>query len=217
MDSDGVPALLVVDMQYDFVHGSLAVPDATSIINPINDLLVLPFVTKVATKDWHPEGHVSFAQTHDKPLFSAITIFPPGDTVQDRPFEQVLWPVHCVASTPGAAFVEGLNYKVFDHIVHKGDHLHVDSYSGFRDCWQLNSTPLPTILKDARVTDVFIVGLAGDYCVKWTALDAVEFGYKTWIVRDGVRSVFDTGAEWDEMEKKGIRIIDSEEVKRYVK
>ena len=212
-----VPALLVVDMQHDFIDGSLAIPDAASIVDTVNDLLTLPFVAKIASKDWHPPEHISFAKTHRKPEFSSITVYPPGDTEKERPHLQELWPVHCVASTPGATFIESLNHEVFTGIVHKGDDAYADSYSAFHDCWKLRTTTLPQMLSGASVTDLFIVGLAGDFCVKFTAKDAVDYGYKTWVIRDAVRSVSDSGKEWDEMVHKGIKIVDSEEVKRLVK
>lgn len=218
MSTTFVPALLVIDMQYDFVHGSLAVPGAASVIPIVNNLLTLPgFATKLATKDFHPPNHISFAATHRKPVFSTTTIYPPGNFRKDMALEQVLWPIHCVASTPGSAFVEGLYSKAFNGIIHKGTHPDIESYSAFRDPWHLSTTELPTILKSLGITDVFIAGLAGDYCVKCTAIDAVDFGYKTWVIRDGVRSVSNTGTEWEEMAEKGIRIVNSAEAKHYVK
>ncbi|KAG6919031.1 hypothetical protein DXG01_009741 [Tephrocybe rancida] len=211
-----IPALLVVDMQYDFVHGSLAVPNASEIIPPINELLACPFVAKIASKDFHPPDHISFAITHDKPVFSNITIYPPGETHTDRGLEQVLWPVHCVASTPGSEFVEGLAQEALTAVVIKGTDQGIEMYSAFRDPWHIAHSALPKMLEDLKITDVFIVGLAGDYCVKSTAFDAVEFGYKTWVVRDAVRSVYDTGTEWRDMEQKGIRLVDCDDVKRLV-
>jgi nicotinamidase len=206
-------ALLVVDMQYDFVYGTLAVADAPSIIDSINSLLALPFTTKIATKDFHPADHVSFAAVHEKPPFSKITIYPPGDSRDDKALEQVLWPVHCVDSTPGSEFVEGLHHEAFNDIVHKGTNRDIETYSGFRDPWHLSTTELPSLLEAQEVTDIFVVGLAGDYCVKCTALDAVEFGYKTWVVREAVRDVFDTEAHWDEMKQKGIQTVNMTEVR----
>jgi len=117
------PALIVVDMQNDFISGSLAVPEADSILDVINQLLQsdLPFVKKIGTKDYHPPNHISFASTHDKPLFSTITIYPPGEEKDGaKAMEQVLWPVHCVASTPGAEFSDKLHSAAFDAVVHKG-------------------------------------------------------------------------------------------------
>ncbi|RDB28417.1 Nicotinamidase [Hypsizygus marmoreus] len=211
-----VPALLVIDMQYDFVHGSLAVPNATTIIDIVNSLLALPFATKIGTKDFHPPNHVSFAATHDKDVFSKITIYPPGDIKEERALEQVLWPVHCVASTPGSAFVEGLDHKALDSVIYKGTHPEIESYSAFQDPWHLATTELPKTLEGLGVTDVFLVGLAGDYCVKCTAMDAADFGYKTWVIKDAVRSVSEGGSEWEEMEKKGIHIVDSAQVRKLV-
>jgi len=206
-------ALVVVDMQYDFVHGTLAVADAPSIIGNINSLLALPFVTKIATKDLHPVDHVSFAAVHGKPLFSKMTIYPPGDGRADKGREQVLWPVHCVDSTPGSEFVEGLDHEAFDDVVHKGTNRGIETYSGFRDPWHLSNTELPSLLEARGVTDVFVVGLAGDYCVKCTALDAVEFGYETWVVRDAVKDVFNTEAHWQEMKDKGVHTINMTQVR----
>jgi nicotinamidase-related amidase len=207
-----VPALLVIDMQHDFVHGSLAVPGAPAIIEIVNTLLSLPFSIKIGTKDFHPTDHVSFADTHQKPVFSKITIYPPGDTREERALEQILWPVHCVASTPGSEFVQGLNGEALDAVVHKGTHPEIESYSAFHDPWNISNTELPRLLEAQGVTDVYIAGLAGDYCVKYSAVDAVQFGYKTWVIRDAVRSVSDTGSEWIAMKKEGILETDSFEI-----
>lgn len=211
-------ALLVVDMQHDFIHGSLAIKDAATIIDKVNGLIKLPFKIKVASKDWHPRNHISFAEVHGKPEFATLTVYPPDDFQKKRPHLQELWPVHCVESTPGAAFVAGLNCEPFTNsTVYKGDDAQADSYSAFRDCWRLHTTTLPALLKDAQVTDLFIAGLAGDFCVKFTAMDAIDYGYRVWVVRDAVKSVSDSGKEWLEMEDRGIHIIDSEEVSRRLK
>jgi nicotinamidase-related amidase len=206
--SDFKPVLIVVDVQYDFVRGSLAVPGAESIIDGVNSLLNFPFIKKIATKDYHPPDHISFAGTHDKPLFSTITIYPPGkENDESKALEQVLWPVHCVASSPGAEFVDKLHSDVFDAVVKKGTNREIESYSAFQDPWKITTTELPQLLSANGATDLFICGLAGDYCVKCTALDAVEHGYNTWVIRDAVKSVSESGAEWTEMEKRGIKAI----------
>ncbi|KAG6830897.1 hypothetical protein H0H92_014048 [Tricholoma furcatifolium] len=210
------PALVVVDMQYDFVHGSLAVPGGSEILPAINELLACPFVVKIASKDFHPPDHISFATTHDKPTFSKTVIYPPDDADENRPLEQVLWPVHCVADTPGSEFIQGLNHDALNDVVTKGTHPGIEMYSAFRDPWHLANTKLPKLLEDHGITDVFIVGIAGDYCVRSTAFDAVEFGYTTWVVRDVVRSVHDAGVEWTDMKEKGIKLTDCAEVKRLV-
>ncbi|KAG6878139.1 hypothetical protein C0993_011853 [Termitomyces sp. T159_Od127] len=203
-------------MQYDFVYGSLAVRNGSEIIPAINDLLALPFAAKIASRDLHPTDHVSFAATHGKPLFSKTLIYPPGDIERQRGLEQVLWPIHCIADTLGSEFVEGLNQTALTDLVTKGTDQGIEMYSAFRDPWHLANTTLPELLKNHGITDVFIVGIAGDYCVKSTAFDAIDFGYKTWVVRDAVRSVHDGGPEWEDMERKGIKVTDSAKVKRLV-
>ncbi|KIL71565.1 hypothetical protein M378DRAFT_65809 [Amanita muscaria Koide BX008] len=208
-------ALVVVDMQYDFVYGSLAVSDADTIVDTINQLLDLSFVKKIGTKDYHPSDHVSFAATHDKPVFSTTTIYPPGEEKDEsKALEQVLWPVHCVASTPGSEFVDKLHSDALDAVVHKGTHRDIESYSAFQDPWKITTTELPRLLSESGVTDVYVCGVAGDYCVKSTALDAVEYGYRTWVVQDAVKSVSNSGAEWKEMENRGVRAITSDELIR---
>jgi nicotinamidase len=212
-----IPALIVVDMQNDFVTGSLAVPDAQSIIEPINSILALPFAVKIGTKDFHPPDHISFASNHQKSVGEKITIYPPGSDPQSdsgRGIEQVLWPNHCVQSTPGADFVEGLHDSALDAVVYKGTHKGIECYSAFRDPWRIATTELCTLLSERGVTDVFVVGLAGDYCVKSTAIDAVQSNFKTWVVRDLVRSVGKDGKEWGEMQTNGVLLVESDEVKQ---
>jgi nicotinamidase len=220
-----IPALIVVDMQNDFVTGSLAVPDAPSIIEPTNAILNLPFALKVGTKDFHPPGHISFASTHNKPLFEKIMIYRPDIDPPDiqSGIEQCLWPDHCIQSTPGVQFADGFNASALDTVVHKGTHPKVECYSAFGDPWGLTNMDLPALLSDKEVTDVFVTGLAGDYCVKATAIDAAnhrmktksgaEIKLRTWVVKDLVRSVGSEGTEWDEMQKAGIVLVDSWEVK----
>lgn len=210
-DNTFTPALLVIDMQNDFVNGTLAVPDAASIIDPINDMITLPFKVKIATRDFHPGNHVSFAETHQKPLFSTATIYHPDDPDQIKGLMQVLWPIHCVADTSGADFTPGLKSTSFDAVVHKGTHPNIESYSAFRDIWHRGESELPQLLRENQVTDVFIVGLAGDYCVKYTALDSVDFGYTTWVVKDAVRSISKEEVAWEEMRKKGVQFTNKKE------
>ncbi len=131
-----------------------------------------------------------------------MTVYPPGDEKKERELDQVLWPPHCIADAPGAEFVGGFNHHLIDGgVVKKGTDKEVESYSAFCDPWKINTTELPDLLRSNGVTDVFLVGLAGDYCVKCTAMDAVDFGFKTWVVKDATRSVGSGGAEWDDMAK----------------
>lgn len=213
--SSFVPALIVVDMQHDFVHGSLAVPGAETIIDTVNNVISLPgFKLRVATQDFHPNNHISFASTHDKPTFSTVTIYHPEDmSDKTNGIEQVLWPVHCVANTIGANFVEGLKSDSFDAIIHKGTHSHIESYSAFRDIWNKSETELSDLLFKAKITDIFFVGLAGDYCVKYTAIDALDYGYNTWVVTDGIKSIADEKTACEGLKKKGAQFLTSEELK----
>lgn len=212
-----VPALLVIDMQNDFVTGSLPVPGGASVVNNINELITLDgFKTKIATKDSHPDNHVSFAQTHGKPLGTTITIYHPEDTEELMGLQQVLWPVHCVASTDGADFVPGLVQDKFDRTFFKGTHPRVESYSAFRDAWGRDASELPVFLEERGVTDVVCVGLAGDYCVKYTAVDAVDFGFRTWVVVDCTKTISDDSIAWDELKARGVRFTTLAEVKKRV-
>ena len=210
-----VPALFIVDMQHDFVYGSLAVPGAEAIIDAVNEILSLPgFRLKVATQDFHPPNHISFASTHDKPVFSTTTIYHPEDDIEDNGIEQVLWPDHCVANTAGANFVEGLKVHCFHAIVRKGTHPDIESYSPFRDIWTKYETELPFLLSGEDITDVFIVGLAGDYCVKHTALDAMQYGFETWLVTDAIKCISDGQEAYREMKQQGAFFVTLEEVKQ---
>ncbi|KAF9454219.1 pyrazinamidase/nicotinamidase [Macrolepiota fuliginosa MF-IS2] len=203
--SDYVPALVVIDVQNDFVSGSLAVPEAEAILPVVNSLIDLPFKARIATKDFHPNDHVSFAKTHRRQEYTTVSIYHPEDTERVLGIQQTLWPVHCVVDTSGAEFAPGLEQNKFDAVVHKGTHPSIESYSAFRDVWGRGQTELSTLLKEVGATDVYFCGLAGDYCVKYTAKDSIDFGYNTWVVRDAVKSISSDTIAWDEMEKKGVR------------
>ena len=172
-------ALIVVDVQNDFVTGSLAVPDGAAVVPVINRLREA-FASVVFTKDWHPSNHSSFASS------------PPGKQVFDQiewnGLPQTLWPIHCVQGEVGAEFVAGLNTGN-DRVFLKGTDPNLDSYSGFFDNAHRKSTGLSEHLKSQGITDVFICGLATDYCVKATALDAVQLGFQTHVIEDACRGV----------------------------
>ncbi|RXW22661.1 hypothetical protein EST38_g3177 [Candolleomyces aberdarensis] len=209
------PALVVIDMQNDFVTGSLPVPGGASILPQVNDLIQLAkFEARIATRDHHPTDHVSFAKTHEKPEFTKIVIYHPEDAKELLGKEQILWPVHCLADTDGAEFIPGLVKDRFDATIMKGTHPSIESYSGFKDIWGKNETDLPGILNERGVTDVFYVGLAGDFCVKYTALDSVEYGFRTWVVVDAVKSISQDEVAWNQMRDKGVRFTKTEDVKK---
>lgn len=119
-----------------------------------------------------------------------------------------------MASTVGADFVAGLNTDSFETTIYKGTHPDIESYSAFRDIWSRNDTELPELLSRKHVTDIFFVGLAGDYCVKYSALDALEYGYKTWLVTDAIKSIASEEVTLEEMKKRGAHSITSQELKQ---
>ena len=174
-------ALILVDIQNDFVPGgALAVPDGDAVV-PVCNRLQRPFDLIVATQDWHPANHGSFAANHPG--------HKTGEVIEVNGLKQVLWPVHCVQNTPGAAFAPGLDMSRVSRIFQKGTDPAIDSYSGFFDNGHRKATGLDEYLKSKGVTDVYIVGLATDYCVKFTALDARSLGFNTFLVEDACRGV----------------------------
>ncbi|KOS20100.1 Nicotinamidase [Escovopsis weberi] len=198
------PALVVVDFQEDFCppHGALAVPDGRSIAPVVNRMLALPFALKVATRDWHPRDHVSFAANHAgaAPFTSTHTIRHPlggGSATGGRGYGGCgpatdttrLWPVHCVAGTPGAQFAREMDAGRVDVVLDKGTDARVEMYSAFRDPFGVSESGLEGRLAAEGVTDVYVVGLALDYCVRATAADAARCGFRVWVVREGTRMI----------------------------
>ncbi|KAL6702747.1 NAD(+) salvage pathway protein [Coniothyrium glycines] len=190
------PALIVVDMQEDFCppNGTLAVQGGRDIVPTINDLLALPFALKIATKDWHPQDHISFASNHpaphNKPFETSITVQNPLNPEETQ--ETRLWPDHCVQGTKGAQLLPELDIGKVDQIVEKGQDKRVEMYSAFKDPFSkpcVVQSGLAQTLRDASITDVFVVGLAADYCVKDTALGARNEGFKTWVIGDATKAV----------------------------
>lgn len=173
--------LLLVDVQNDFLPGgALAVTGGEGII-PIVNRIMSDYDLVVATQDWHPDEHGSFAASHE-----GVTEFEQG-VLGD--LEQCFWPVHCVQGTKGAAFSPDLNTAGIDEVVRKGQNPEVDSYSGFYDNGGRQSTGLTGLLRSNGVTEIHVVGLALDYCVKYTALDAVKEGFKTYLIPEATRAV----------------------------
>lgn len=174
-------ALIVVDVQNDFLPGgALAVPEGDAVIPVINRMMP-DFDLVVATQDWHPADHESFAVRHEGRA--------PGDVIDLHGLEQILWPEHCVQNSPGASFAAALDVAGIDHIVRKGFDPAVDSYSGFYDNGRRNATGLESYLRERGVDRVVVCGLATDYCVKFTALDALHLGFGVTLVRDATRGV----------------------------
>ncbi len=174
-------ALILVDLQNDFVPGgALPVPEGDKVA-PIANRLQQLFELVVATQDWHPADHGSFAANHPGKK--------PGDVIELNGLQQVLWPVHCVQETHGAEFVPGFQRQRIAQVFHKGVDPEIDSYSGFHDNAHRRATGLGDFLKSKGVDEVFIAGLATDYCVRFSAMDAVVLGFKTHVILDACRGV----------------------------
>lgn len=198
-------ALIVVDVQNDFMpFGTLPVADGDAVV-PVANALMGVFKHVIATQDWHPADHGSFASNHSRRA--------PGDLVELGGVEQVLWTDHCVQHTPGASFHSALEVARFDAIVRKGTDAGIDSYSAFYDNGHLRDTGLGDLLRSRDVGRVYLLGLATDYCVKFSVLDALASGFETTVVRDGCRAVElvpgDAEAAFDEMLDAGCTIVDS--------
>ncbi len=174
-------ALLIVDVQNDFIPGgALPVEKGDEIVSVINQLIREKFDLVVASKDWHPKGHSSFASCHGKKVGECITL---------DGLEQVMWPDHCIQSSHGAELVDSLDTEGVDVIVYKGTDPSIDSYSAFFDNGHRKSSGLDQILKDHHVEELYVVGLATDYCVKFSVLDAIDLGFKTYLIEDACRGV----------------------------
>ncbi len=200
-------ALIAVDLQPDFCPGgALAVPGGDEIIPLINEL-ARPFETVVLTQDWHPADHISFAANHPgRAPFGMIGLaYGP----------QVLWPTHCVMETPGAALHPGVRIPHASLILRKGSHRNVDSYSAFLEADRTTHTGLDGYLRSRGITDLYICGLALDFCVAWTAEDARSFGFNATLIEDASRAIDLNGslaAAWERLEKAGVNKVNSAEI-----
>jgi len=174
-------ALILVDLQNDFVPGGALPVPGGDLVLPLANRLQARFDLVVATQDWHPASHGSFAANHPGKQ--------PGDVVDLNGLSQVLWPVHCVQGTPGAALARGLDASRIVRVFQKGTNPAIDSYSGFFDNGHRRATGLGDFLHGRKVGEVFVAGLATDYCVKFTALDAVALGFKTHFLEEASRGV----------------------------
>ena len=205
-------ALILVDVQCDFLPGgALAVPDGDAIM-PVANKLPPAFPLVVATQDWHPANHGSFARSHPgRKVFEQIEL---------NGLPQTLWPVHCVQNTRGAELAGTLNRERIRKVFHKGTDAGIDSYSGFFDNGRRQTTGLGEWLQAQDVTEVFVCGLATDYCVKFTALDAAQMGFTTHFIEDASRGVNlrpdEVTKAIEEMKRAGIAVVQSTELLRGV-
>lgn len=190
-------ALIIVDLQNDFMPGGpLGVPGANELAPLINSL-ISKFNFIIASQDWHPQDHVSFASNHQGKKI--------GDLIDVNGLDQVLWPDHCVQNTEGSELISSLNKENITSLFYKGTDKNIDSYSVFFDNAHHKSTGLADFLKEHHVTDLYFVGVATEYCVLYSALDAIDLGFSVHVISDGCRGINLTAGE----EEKAYRAIAS--------
>ena len=203
----GDSVLIVVDVQNCFLPGgSLAVKDGDKVVPVINGL-GKSFANVVMTQDWHTAGHISFASSH--------TGKKPFETVDLAYGKQVLWPDHCVQGSDGAGLSKDLSIPHAQLVIRKGFHKDVDSYSAFTEADNKTSTGLAGYLKTRKMKRVFVTGLATDFCVAWTAMDARKAGFETYVIEDACRGIDTQGSlakAWKDMAKAGVKRIQSGDI-----
>ena len=200
-------ALIVVDVQNCFVDGGTLPVKGGAEIVPVINKLATAFENVVVTQDWHTPGHTSFASAHAGKK--------PFETTQLAYGTQVLWPDHCVQGSDDAALVNGLKLPNAELVIRKGFHKDVDSYSAFEEADRKTSTGLGAYLKAREIDTVFICGLATDFCVAWTALDARKAGFTAYVIEDAARGIDLNGslaAAWVQMADAGVKRIQSADV-----
>ncbi|MEO5805397.1 bifunctional nicotinamidase/pyrazinamidase [Devosia sp.] len=199
--------LIVVDVQYDFLPGgSLAVVDGDAII-PLINRLAQKFTNVVLTQDWHPADHISFASNHPGRAPFEVIDLPYG--------QQVLWPDHCVWDSEGAELSADLAIPHGQLIIRKGYHQSVDSYSGFQEADRHTRTGLTGYLRERGLGRLFVVGLATDYCVGWTALDGVAAGFDVTVIEDATGAIDNAGSlarAWADMAEAGVKRVMSKDI-----
>tara|TARA_B100001057_G_scaffold431930_1_gene459750 strand:- start:648 stop:1238 length:591 start_codon:yes stop_codon:yes gene_type:complete len=194
-------ALVIVDIQNDFLPGgSLPVPEGDKIINSINEIMD-DYDLIIATKDWHPSDHISFASNHQNKKV--------GDLININKVDQILWPNHCVQESFGSEFPKNLDFSKVHKVIYKGQNSNIDSYSGFFDNNKDSSTGLSEFLKEKKVEKVDFVGLATEYCVKFTALDSVKEGFYSRVITKCTKGLDELECKnaFDEMRLEGIVLI----------
>jgi nicotinamidase/pyrazinamidase len=201
-------ALVVIDLQNDFCPGgALPVADGNKIIPVINSVME-KFDVVIGTQDWHPQNQISFASNHKGKS--------PNDQIDLNGLTQILWPDHCVQGTPGAEFNKALNTNKFNIILRKGINPEIDSYSAFKENDRRTETGLHAYIKALNISEVHFCGLATDYCVYYSAMDSVKYGFNTYVIVDASAGIdFPAGnisAAISDMKQNGIRIINSNEL-----
>ena len=204
---DDATVLIIVDAQYGFMPGGgLAVADGDAVV-PVINRIAPRFANVVLTQDWHPADHISFAANHPgRAPFEIITL-PYG--------EQVLWPTHCVQGTRDAALHDELCVPQAQLIIRKGFHRDVDSYSAFMEADRRTSTGLAAYLKARGISKLYLCGLATDYCVAWSALDARAAGFEATVIEDACRAIDLNGSlekAWADMAAAGVGRVQSTDI-----
>lgn len=198
-------ALLIADVQNDFCPGgALAVPDGDAIVPVVNELTDA-FDPVLMTQDWHPDGHQSFASSHDG--------HDPYDVIEVDYGDQILWPDHCVQGTTGAEFHPDLNLTPVELLIRKGFRPQIDSYSAFYENDRTTPTGLTGYCRERGIDTLYVCGLATDFCVKWTALDGRKEGFEVYVIEDAARGIDQDGSlaqAWDEMNEAGVQVISAE-------
>jgi nicotinamidase/pyrazinamidase len=200
--------LVIVDMQNDFMPGgALGVPNGNQVV-PILNVLMPKFPLVVATQDWHPADHVSFAPNHPGKKV--------GDSIKVDQIDQILWPIHCVRNTHGAELISTLNRENIASFFFKGTDKNIDSYSAFFDNAHRKSTGLGDYLKSRGITDIYLAGVATDYCVLYSTMDAVDLGFTMHVIADACRAINlsprDDERAFEAMRKKGAKVITSKDM-----
>lgn len=200
-------ALLIIDVQNDFCPGGkLAVPDGDAVVPIINNLIA-HFDIIIQTQDWHPSDHSSFASNHIGKN--------PYETIKMGYGTQVLWPDHCIQNSKGADFHPELNTQKTQVVIRKGFRKEIDSYSTFFENDKVTATGLSGYLRERGVNILYVVGLATDFCVKWSVLDGIEEGFKLFLVQDAVRGIDISGSlqiALEEMKEKGAVFVTSDQI-----
>jgi nicotinamidase/pyrazinamidase len=198
--------LIITDVQRDFMPGGALGVSGANFIIPIINQLSFKFDRIVAVRDWHPPGHISFASTHGKRI---------GETIQVGNIEQILWPDHCIQDTRGAELADGLQTEKIEALFDKGTDLLIDSYSAFFDSNRHRSTGLADFLQEQKIKNLYFVGVATDYCILYSVLDALELGFKVTVILDACRAINrrlgDETKAIDAMKTKGAKMINAEE------
>jgi nicotinamidase/pyrazinamidase len=199
--------LILIDVQNDFMpYGALPVAEGDQIV-PIINKIIYKFDLVVATQDWHPKNHISFASNHkDKKPFDMMDL---------DGFKQTLWPDHCVQGTSGAEFHPDLETKPIEAIFRKGTNPNIDSYSGFYDNLHKKNTGLAGYLREKKAKDLYFVGLATDYCVYYSIIDALKEGFNVYLIEDATRAIDKNLYEnhlKKELLEKNVKIITSKNI-----